>query len=105
MLLYIGYDTHGNEITEEMHKGCLRAIYRLIRQPIADKLGEQSDWVLLSDLSIDAFSTLELDELPADEFNLAYQLIMSNPDNDERIGQLTHLLEPLFKADPRFQAA
>lgn len=105
MLLFIGLDPQGELVSSEMHIKHLEAVYRLIRQPIADKLGEHSEWIVDNDTTLDAFDTLALDELPADEFNLAYRLIMANPNHDKWIGPLITELKPLFEQDPRFQAA
>lgn len=103
MLLCIGQNRRNELVNSTMSLRHLEAIYRLIRQPIAERLGEQSEWIVMNDITLDSFDTVALTELPEKEFNLACQLILSNPNQDELIEPLIPELKVLFKQDSRFQ--
>lgn len=79
----------------------VRAVYEAVRPVLSQQLNKEE--LVEFDAEFEFFKDLDFSELSADNFNLAYQTLISNPNNDKWLTPILPDLKNLMEADPRFK--
>lgn len=85
----------------DIHFKHIQATYSAVRPILSNSLSKEA--LAEFDAEFDCFDGVDFSELSADNFNLAYQTLMSNPNNDEWLTPILPDLKSLMEADSRFK--
>ena len=101
-MIFIGFE-NGEFTSVNTDKYFTKIAFDVLKKRLTPKLGQA--WLSEAQAELDGFGNLDLSELSNENFVLAYQELEKNAKNNHEIDVLFDEIKPLFKADPRFQAA
>lgn len=101
-MIFITYE-NGKFTSADTDKRFTRMAFDVLVKPLTQRLGQA--WFAEAQAELDGFGNLDLTDLSDDDFVLACRELEKSGKNHHEMSVLFDEIEPLLKADPRFQAA